>query len=282
MLSEQFIQDAICRPERLIHILELAGRSGYKFESSENGQLVDVVNQELSFSAGRIDVLATFNARSKVVLVEVKAGEAEQSALDQLMAYLARWADLQRAELGLQDLRNEDVVGILLAEAFVNIAEVPPNVILVTFSMMDGYRPFKIINVAEIERREARPLKKSSCLYSLNDHVSYIQGDYLQQKFMDVVNCFLDESDVRRDWLIHNPKSQHLAVHYKGEYVLDLWARRSSFIVGYTDHSGIRREAPVDATTPLEPLQAAIEYILGLADDKLSKDIRSFSWTTKS
>jgi Holliday junction resolvase-like predicted endonuclease len=42
---------------------------------NRKAQLHDVVNQEVSFEKGRIDILATFGNRSQLVIVEVKAGE---------------------------------------------------------------------------------------------------------------------------------------------------------------------------------------------------------------
>ena len=85
MINERFIQDAFSCHDRIKRTLNLEW----------NPQDSDVVNQEFSFfhnsEGGRIDIIATFENRSKLVICEVKQGWVGDYELRQFLWYLEKW-----------------------------------------------------------------------------------------------------------------------------------------------------------------------------------------------
>src|SRR5262245_61230201 len=111
MVSERFVQDSICRPERIRLVLVETGRTDWEFVTPD-----DILNQEVSFPRGRIDVLATFNRRTRIAVVEVKAGNAGIEAVNHLRSYIDNWRTMPLAEWGLDKLEPSNVIGLVLAE----------------------------------------------------------------------------------------------------------------------------------------------------------------------
>jgi len=78
MFSEQFIQDAICKPNRVQKVMRMLGKD-WQFDNDH-----DVVYPQFSFEGKRLDVMATFGKRQHLLIVEVKSGAAGIDGLQQL------------------------------------------------------------------------------------------------------------------------------------------------------------------------------------------------------
>jgi hypothetical protein len=110
---------------------------------------VATFNQEVSFGNWRLDILATFEGRRKLVIVEVKAGTAGLEAVNQLKYYLEHWREMPLAQLGLDRITDDDVVGIVLAEEFVGIPDLPANIALVKCRFEGATWPFRVVPPSE-------------------------------------------------------------------------------------------------------------------------------------
>lgn len=289
MVSEQFIQDALSRPSRLQRVLAELGRNDWHFAenaSADRAQLHDVVNQEVSFEKGRIDILATFSNRSQLVIVEVKAGVAGLEALNQLKRYLEGWRMLPLDSMGLSKVHDDQVIGIVLAEGFVAVPDTPPNVALVAFKFAGTAWPFRVVPPAEtladgLEEEPTPATAKASGLYSLADHRDYLRSPDLRSAYQTVAGCFLDSTDKRSEWLLANVKGSHIALHYKGEYLIHLWAKQNYFYVGYDLGAQPRwiKVAADNLATALPTIQRDFEQLLAVADNKLARVIPAdFHW----
>jgi len=225
-VSEQFIQDLVSHLPRLQCMLKRTGRH-WAVEAN------DIVNQEYSFATGRADVVATFGNRTQLVIVEVKGWIADSAALKQLRFYL----DNRTGELA--EYKNSDVVGLLVAQSFNDIRseDVPAssNVFLFKLDLSSPGLPFtKVSPEGPMQgvKEDSGPttLKQSQFVDFRSHHVDYITDEELRNAFCQFANCFLSESDPNREWIYVNPKGEHVAVHYKGEYLICLWARRHKFV----------------------------------------------------
>ena len=238
MVTEQFIQDALCWPERIQRVLRDSGREGWEFfdvPSVDPFGAADVVNQEVSFDQGRVDIFATFNHRTRLAIIEVKAGIVGLEAVKQLNWYLENWRKMNCDFLHLR-VAEPDVVGIVLAEGFVGIPDLPPNVLLVEFKFNGDAWPFRIVDPEEtlstdVTDAPSPDAGKFSQLYSFSDHRDYINKSPTLRDAFERISLFLtDADDKRRDWILRNVKGSHIAVHYKGEYLIHLWAKRQYFV----------------------------------------------------
>lgn len=196
--DEQFYQDWFCHPRRLGLILTQLSID-WVFDFA-----IDVINQEVSFGAGRIDVLATFNARKKLVFVEVKAGYAGMEDMRQLENYLDRWKELPLAEMGLGG--TEPPFGLLVAEGFIDIIGGKRQNTALVQVKLDPHEPFRIVQpdatLRPPDSAGAGPRAKISGLYRLEEHhVKWIEGDATRQLFRQVAECFIDASSPRKSWL---------------------------------------------------------------------------------
>jgi hypothetical protein len=283
MASEQFIQDTFCHSDRIQRVLAEMGRSDWQFHAERSpgtDSPIDVVNQEVNFAEGRIDILATFDRRRRLAIVEVKAGIAGIDALNQLRLYLRNWSKLKVPETRLDAVEACDVVGILLAERFQGIPDLPDNIALLRFEFCGDAWPFKRVlprDTWQVEPDQAAASRfKQSGLYSLAEHAEYIQDQSVRDAYLQIARCFLQDQDPRRKWLVQNPKGEHIAIHYKGEYRIHLWARRAYFYVGYTLKSQ-ERYTKVNANnlSELSVIKAEVAELLDEIDERVSCD---FVW----
>jgi len=289
MFSEQFVQDVLCRPDRIERVLAMMGREGWQFVAPpDEGEAADsdLVNQEVSVDKGRIDTLATFNRRTRLVVVEVKAGIAGLEAFNQLNWYLQ---NLPLDSLGLQNVQREHIVGIVLAEGFVGIPETPANVALLEFKFAGTSWPFRIVEPRDtlgqnIVEDPAPRAPKISRLITIRDHRNWMVDPKLREAFDRIAGCFLDDgSEDRSEWVLANAKGDHVAVHYKGEYLIHLWARRNYFHTGY-QVNGKSQWLKVDAANYSEALQTIerdCRQMLAIVDGRLAAAIpMAFAWRT--
>jgi hypothetical protein len=180
-------------------------------------QRYDVVNQEVSFDRARIDVLATFNCRQRFAIVEVKAGDAGQEALDQLIYYINK-SPMTAGKPA------EHVVGILLAPGFVDIHATPPNVSLVAIQlaqhpwMSPTREPDKMFSIKlpctkpADQDSEKLPRPRHSGLYDFElRHTAWIRDADLRRAFREVSQCFLTDSSPQSG-VVRNPKGSHVAI----------------------------------------------------------------------
>jgi hypothetical protein len=291
MFSEHFIQDAFCRPERIQRVLATIDRSGWQFVPSVDdarSATGDIVNQEVSFEGSRIDILATFDRRTRLVIVEVKAGTVGLEALNQLNAYLKDWRKMSLGSLGLQNVADEDVLGIVLAEGFIGIPQTPPNVVLLAFELCGNAWPFRVVKPQDTlpqEVAEDSPQRtvKSSRLMTFAEHRDRINDLELRDAFSRIAQCFIDPSDARSEWVLANAKGSHVAVHYKGEYLIHLWSKRNCFYAGYQ----VEGKSPwfkFEAGKQFDALRSVehdCQKMLATVDTKLFRAIpQEFNWRT--
>ena len=251
-VSEQFIQDVVSRPDRLMRMLheQAVDKEGWFFDADETKG--DVVNQEYTIGAGRIDVIATFSLRTKLLVVETKAGIADSAALDQLKWYLKpeQTAEL-RSDKELSNVDIDDVVGFLVAQDFSGIPpqQIPANIHLFRCIVTDVheepqlvYVPPRLLPESAACTDEAAPKpRRTSQLTRLSEHVSYIGwnnrlpqevSQRLQEAFRKFLRCFLGKEDANR-WVHPNPKGGYIWVHYKGVQLIHLQAAQKWFDVQY-------------------------------------------------
>ncbi len=288
MFSEQFVQDLFCRPERIQRVLAEMRRGDWQFVPPPNdGEFAncDAVNQEISIAGGRIDTLATFNRRTRLVVVEVKAGSVGLEALNQLKWYLD---NLPLGALGLQNVEAEQVVGVLLAEGFVGIPCTPTNVGLVEFKFNGTRWPFRVVPPREtmeqgVDDDPAPSAAKTSKLVTFRQHADWIVDRGLREAFHRIAHCFTEPGDERSDWVWPNVKGDHVAVHYKGEYLIHLWARRNYFYAGY-QLNGNSQWVKFNAANRDQELAAAerdCQRLLSVVDARFAEAIPTgFSWRT--
>jgi hypothetical protein len=233
-MEEQFIQDAISKPARVLRLLE---HLGYKWQFEDS----DVLNQEFNFSAidpssrtevgGRIDVIATFNGRTRLAIIETKS-VANPEDLKQLTWYLEHCAAIGAApSSGLSSIDFGQTVGILLANDFApGLYETPERMHCVRFRFQRSEFPFvKHVEVPPGATEEPpTAVFKQSRLVTIQDHRGYL-CESLQPAFDELRRLCLREGDQRSEWLIENPKGQYLAYFF---------VRKTSFDFGYTLHTG--------------------------------------------
>jgi hypothetical protein len=99
----------------------------------------------------------------------------------------------------------------------------------------------------ELASDPAPRLPKSSKLITFEQHANWITDESVRAAFVRVAQCFTSENDDRSDWVLANVKGEHVAVHYKGEYLIHLWARRGYFYAGF-EIDGQARRIRIDAT----------------------------------
>ncbi|NLY00632.1 MAG: hypothetical protein GXY83_31430 [Rhodopirellula sp.] len=282
MLAEQFIQDAICRPDRIERVVRQMGKADWTFGKD------DIVNQEFNFSAegqgGRIDVLATFNGLTSLLIVEVKAGIVGDADVEQLDWYLTNWRSLTQADPRLANVG--DVTGAVLAEGFLPISRnwQNKNISFVEFKLAAEKWPFSVVTSSVIG--EAHPVQegtvfKHSRLTTLKEHREYLATEELQAAFDRIAACFLQKDDERLDWVLCNPKGQHVAIHYKGHYIIWVFVQKHSFDVGYGKAGGPSLSRRVTRESPVLPpeMEAKVLEIVAEIDGDMGCDIPpGFNW----
>lgn len=238
-MEEQFIQDAISHYSRLQRVLHDLKYTTWQYQDD------DVLNQEFNFSArdcsdvqvgGRIDVLATFNGSTRVVIVEVKS-VASAADIPQLSWYLANFPKSAKS-CGTQfnSIDPDHVIGILLAHQFLpgSYDTNGQKIHLVGFQFHGREFPFRVPPEIPASHGEdaATPVFKHSYLTTVNKHKEWLCST-LHSAFDELCNLCLPPGDPRRSWILMNPQGDHIAIHYKGIYVLHLFVRKHWFYVGY-------------------------------------------------
>lgn len=238
-MEEQFVQDAISKPARLQRVLHQLGYTDWRFEQ------IDVLNQEFNFSAtdpsgtrlgGRMDVVATFNGQKSFVIVEAKV-LATADDLKQLSWYLEHCAAIGREPgSGLSTIDFNQTVGILLASEFVpgryDVGD--RKIHCVQFRFDASKFPFQPVKPPPPDptATAAPAVYKHSWLVTIDYHRSRLRVE-LQPAFDELRRLCLPPGDPRLEWIIENPKGGHVAIHYKGHYVLYFFVQKNSFDVGY-------------------------------------------------
>lgn len=282
MLCERFIQDAICKPNRIQRVVREMGKVDWTFDRNQ-----DIVNQEFNFSAngegGRIDVLATFNGLSDLLIMEVKAGTVGDSEVDQLDWYLTNWHCGTKADERLANVR--EVAGAVLAEGFLPISPrwQDKNISFVRFELAAGKWPFTVETPETVESSAGQEnvVLKHSKLVRLGEHRDYLSTAELQNAFDRIVDCFLQKDDERLEWVFQNPKSQHVAIHYKGQYIIYIFVHKHSFDVGYPRAGTPGAEARINAESPGLPpnMETDVRAKLDEIDRQMESDIPpGFNW----
>jgi hypothetical protein len=286
-LSEQFIQDVVSRPDRLVRMLkeQAVGRESWFFDPDETEG--DVVNQEYTVGAGRIDVIATFARRTKLLIVETKAGIADFAALDQLKWYLEpeQLAALRR-DKQLSDVCNDNVVGFLVAQDFSGIPpqHIPANIHLFRCIITDAREqpmlkhvlPGSLPESAACDDEAAPKPKRGSQLTRLPEHINYIgsnnrlqqdESQRLREDFCRFLRCFLEQDDANR-WVHPNPKGGYIWVHYKGVQLIHLQAARKWFDVQYgLSPKSLRITADTSVATIRECEEVILRDLKEIDDD---------------
>jgi hypothetical protein len=276
LLSEKLIQDAASGSDRLARIVIDILDWGWDPPGKD-----DVVTQEYSFQDGRIDILATFGDRTKVLLVEVKQGAAGAVAVQQLAHYMAKF-DVAKAVGG----PPEDVRGIVIAQSFhasaADAASNHPKIGLVEFHLERNRFPFRRPTPPKVTQTEQKE-PPTSGLTTVYTHAKRIADPDLRQAFQDLSEGVRSGASIeaeRRHWLYANAKNEHVWVRYKGERVLCLWARKDHFEVGYFHGEpwGVDTVFPADARTLLPEIEAAVSKTLDRIDAR-TVDLNLFRWS---
>jgi hypothetical protein len=232
VLPELFIHDVVSNLDRLQAMLKTIGEN---WSIERRKKPADVVNQEYWVGGGAIDVVGTFDNRRHLVIVEVKAGTADATAIDQLKWYLDHRNENEHLK------KFERVVGFLVAQDYLGVSRnmIPEEAFLFSFTWPSGnpfeYRPPGSFPPATetVAGNQAKGAGRHSALFCLEDHIDYIRDAEMKEAFKLFTRCFLDEASIDCQWVYANPKSKHVAVHYKGEYLIALWAKRKQFFVQY-------------------------------------------------
>lgn len=282
MLTEQFIQDAICRPDRIERVVRQMGKSEWTFDIAR-----DIVNQEFNFSAegqgGRIDVLATLNGLTNLLIVEVKAGAVGDAEVEQLDWYLTYWRALTKADERLANVR--EVTGAVLAERFLPISTRwhGKDISFVEFKLAADKWPFTVVTpkIAESSPTQEGTVFKHSRLVTLAEHRDYLSTEELRTAFDRIAACLLQEDDQRLDWVLCNPKGEHVAIHYKGQYIIWVFVHKHSFDVGYGTVGEQSISLRVTEELPVLPveMEADVHAIVEKIDRQMESDIPpNFNW----
>lgn len=103
----------------------------------EEGLKIIDFGKEHQTSAGRIDILAR-DSKNSLVVIELKLGEADKSAVGQTLAYMG----------ALQNEEGSGVRGIIVAESFdvkaLSAARVVPGLKLFSYELAFSFEPAKI------------------------------------------------------------------------------------------------------------------------------------------
>lgn len=244
MINEKFIQDAFTNPARVSRVLREIGKD-WSFKDCSTGK-PDAITQEFSFAAegegGRIDILATFENRTKLMICEVKPGMVTDPQAEQLRWYVDNWISGKAtiADESISEIR--DVCGILLAEDFDSMTGQylnHPNLHFVKFDQHSKDFPFAIAHPKEKtldgdDEESTAPTKtfRQSWLWLPDDKKEHFP-DEVKTAFDTWMNCFLDDNDPRRQWIVTSIKNSHISIHYKSEYITVLYPRKRSFVGGF-------------------------------------------------
>ena len=195
---------------------------------------IDVVNQEYSIGrGGRIDVIATFDHRKKYLIAECKQGTADKAAFDQLCGYFVNAKDR---------FGGAEVRGFLVAEDFIGIGEqdLVARKDLSLFAYKMGGHSFLFVHVLPEQLKDYQGAEGEvpftpqesglSCSRISTCAGSEVEGFATRplHRFAELLSRLLDVSSWRETVAsrgrVTNSKSSHVAVHYKGQYILHLWA----------------------------------------------------------
>ena len=282
-VSEQFIQDAAA--PRLGHLVHKVLCLPWEPQDG-------VPTEEFSFSRGRIDILATFGAKRRLLFVEVKRGCAGSDAVRQLAGYLENASDIAAA-IGCPPVPTATAEpaftphGVIISHSFDSSAReaaLNRGISLVTFSLAPGKFPFRL--ATEFDERDPHDQDRgppSSGLVTVEDHANWIEHDELQAAFHRLSKGALRDPSAgaeRAHWIYANAKNDHVWVRYKGERVLCLWARRDHFEVGYFDEGSWRNQKVHrhDAGALLPAIEEAVSNRLDSIDAKLG-NLNLFRWS---
>ena len=297
MVSEKFVQDAFTNGKRIQFVLhdKKIGLSNWEF-CDTNGDPRDVVNQGYSFSAGgiggRVDIIATFNNRKNILLCEAKRGKVGDAELHQLLWYLENWNHDRSVMTDDTIKKTNQVIGILLGEDFFPIEKSlleevrKQRVYFVKFEFNDRSFPFTVVKPEELVTHEnlsedAKTLLKYSKLWLEEDWIQGCEPD-LVSEYRKWSNCLMDESDARCKWVTKIFKGRHIAIHYKGEYIIWLYPKPDAkWLDGAYGYQGTHQNITLEHNS--EVAKSEVNKILDRIDDKYAGMIpHGFDWEIKS
>ena len=112
-------------------------------------------------------------------------------------------------------------------------------------------------------------------------HRGNLSTEGLRIAFDRIADCFLQKDDKRLDWVLCNPKGQHVAIHYKGQYIIYVFVHKHSFDVGYGKVGGQSISFRVTEELPVLPtkMEANVHAMIEEIDRQMESDIPpSFDW----
>ena len=200
----------------------------------------DVVNQEYSFShdgvGGRVDIIATFENRERLMLCEVKPTTAGDAELEQLLWYVEKWHSdkSEIADEPIGQIKANNVVGVLLATGFFDLEAKllekakELNIYFVEFDFSHADFPFKVFHpsprTADQSGEEPNTKLKHSRLCTEQDWIGSCKPE-LVEEFQKWTNCLIEDDPERLSWVTKIYKNGHVAIHYKGEYIAWLYPK---------------------------------------------------------
>jgi hypothetical protein len=113
-----------------------------------------------------------------------------------------------------------------------------------------------------------------SQLVQFDDHLTRARpkGSEIEQFVKEIAKCFLADDDPRRTWVMVNPKSGHLGIHYKGFDPIRVWTDWTPLTITI---NGGNYEIPKDE----ERVRAAVLALVNDIDTKMERIIGGFKWT---
>ncbi len=284
-MKEQFIQDAAADPKRLTRMAQELLNLPWTHDPEK-----DVVVVEYSFRGGRVDILGTFDRGQRALIVEVKQGYADASAVEQVVGYL------DSAELRHGDLNNvTELAGAVIAEGFLPDAwplADSRHVELVEFKMYPeapkpGEFPFRLAvrtagPAAEGPITDAR--QRTSSLATLAGRIATIKSDNQRHLCEGLAKAFQDGADPvsvqRRAWLRASVKKTHVSLRYRGEGILCFWVKDKTVLVGLV-LAGNKWEYRGEVDRPansIDALRTLVEERLREIDEATKGAIGDFRW----
>lgn len=286
-MQEQFIQDAISSHPRLQKVLQQQLNRDWFIGSN------DLLNQEFNFKVqdafsgqsygARMDVIATFENRSRLAVVETKS-TADPQDIEQLKWYLEN-CNLLRNQKDFEKVDFQQTVGILLANSFApGDYQKPDNIYLLQLDLNDPANPFKKPKLKPTDASDPPISKvyKNSKLYTVDYHRKHLT-ESLHSIFDDFRGLNLPLGDPKRKWIVENPKSGHLAIHYKGKYIacFFVYSKKFEFVFG-PDNKTFQKDAIDGNTTPLKisEIKSKLTELLKIIDQESEKNGLpvNFSW----
>jgi len=291
MYPESFIKHSLTHGKRLEYLLHQVGMDDWRWQEGE-----DIVIQEYSIDGMRVDILATMNGCSRLVVVEVKS-VAHPTAVTQLDEYLKYFQDVQNlppkvrksTEKRTEYTISDTLVGLLVASDFIyysagSLPFLPKGIKIIKFDLEKtpiletGGGDLALLWHPTVIKR------KKSDLTSVDDFIRTVSIDKeMETMVRRVSECFIDPMDSKKKaWLVRNPTKRHMSSYYKGEAVLCLMKPGNKAIVENRKIIAVlmegNRKPENYGMDNIGELETEISASMDRIDEKQRKWTKNFEW----